>query len=212
MNLNRSSDVEVGGVIPLPKPLLTSKTSLEEAILKRRTVREYSSEPISLEQLSQLLWSCQGITSDEAERTAPSAGALYPLEVYAVVGHVEQLKAGVYKYLPKRHALQITLLGDERKELYRASLGQEQVRDAAVDIVITAVCERMTWKYRERGYRYVYMEVGHAAQNLCLQTESLDLGVCIVGAFNDDGIKKVMGFADDEDPLYVLTVGHRKNR
>jgi len=205
-----SSQSKVGEIIPLPKPHLTSKISLEEAMLKRRSVREYATEAITLEQLSQLLWSCQGVTSDDGRRTAPSAGALYPLEVYAVVGRVEQLEPGVYKYLPKRHALQRILLGDKRRELYRESLEQEQVRDAAVDIVIAAVYERTTRKYRERGYRYVYIEVGHAGQNLCLQAESFNLGVCTVGAFNDVGVKRILELANDEEPLYILTVGHKK--
>jgi SagB-type dehydrogenase family enzyme len=206
------SQGKVGETIQLPQPETKGKTSLEETLRKRRNVREYTFEAITLEQLGQLLWSCQGITTNDGKRTAPSAGALYPLEVYVVAGKVEHLEPGLYKYLPRQHSLRRTLVGDRRAELCKASLDQEQVQSAAADIVITAVYERTTRKYRDRGHRYVHIEVGHAGQNVCLQAEGLDLGVCTIAAFNDNDVKKVLELANDEEPLYILALGHKKDQ
>ncbi|MFQ6092777.1 MAG: SagB/ThcOx family dehydrogenase [bacterium] len=191
----------------LPEPARVGEMTLEEALQLRRSVRSYTDEPITLEELSQLLWAAQGITSDEGFRTAPSAGALYPLQTYAVVGNVEGLKTGIYKYSSLRHELIKVREGDFRPALSEEALSQSQIGEAAVDIVIAAVYERTTEKYGERGRRYVHIEVGHAGQNICLQAECLNLGVCPIGGFEDDGIKRVLGLPEDEDPLYILSVG-----
>ncbi|MBU2635633.1 MAG: SagB/ThcOx family dehydrogenase [Bacteroidetes bacterium] len=192
--------------ISLPKPKLAGKLSLEETISKRRTVRSFSNKPISIEELSQLLWACQGITSTDGKRTAPSAGALYPLEVFAVAGNVKDLDPGIYRYIPESHSMQLIAKGDHRRSLAGAALGQEQIITASVDILISVVYERLSRKYGDRSVRYAHIEVGHAAQNVLLQAQSLGLGVCPIGAFHDDKVKKVLQLKDEE-PIYILTVG-----
>lgn len=194
--------------IALPAPRSDSDTSVEEALLRRRSHRSFARSPLSLQEVAQLLWAAQGIT-DKAQgfRTAPSAGALYPLEVYLVVGEVEGLFPGVYRYLPEEHALVMTLNEDRREELYKVSLFQGWIRAAPVVLVFTAVYERTTRKYGERGIRYVYMEAGHAAQNVYLQAEALNLGTVVVGAFQDDGVKNALLLPKNEHPLYLMPVG-----
>jgi len=195
--------------VTLPEPRLKSEVSLEETLLKRRSVREYANLPLTLDNVSQLLWSAQGITAEWGGRTAPSAGGLYPLEVYLVVGSVENLAPGVYKYRPERHDLVKVRDGDVREELANAALGQTWVKEGAVDIVIAAVYERTTKKYGDRGVRYVHMEAGHAAQNIYLQAAALNLGMVTVGAFYDDSVKDILGMAGNEAPLYVIPVGRK---
>ncbi len=195
--------------VQLPEPRLKSKVSLEEALLKRRSIREYANLPLTLEDVSQLLWAAQGITTEWGGRTAPSAGALYPLEVYLAVGNVENLAAGVYKYKPERHELVKVRDDDVRGELAEAALGQNWVREAAIDIVIAAVYERTTKKYGDRGVKYTHMEAGHAAQNIYLQAAALDLGMVTIGAFYDDRVKDILGMPKNESPLYVIPVGRK---
>jgi len=191
----------------LPEPRLQSEVSIEEALLKRRSVREYASVPLTLNQVSQLLWAAQGITSEWGGRTAPSAGALYPLEIYVAAGNVEDLAPGVYRYKSERHEL-VRISGDDvRGELTKAALGQGWVKAGAIDIVIAAVYERTTKKYGDRGVRYVHLEAGHAAQNIYLQAVALDLSIVTVGAFYDDRVRYIMGMPEDEVPLYVIPVG-----
>jgi len=199
--------VEAELKVELPEPRYDSEVSVEEALLKRRSIREYTGEPLTLKEVSQLLWAAQGITDPKGFRTAPSAGALYPLEVYVVVGDVDGLAEGVYKYVPKKHELMKVLDGDKRKELYKAAVEQGCVREGAVSFVFTAVYERTTGKYGDRGIRYVYMEAGHAAQNLCLEAVALDLGAVTVGAFIDEQVKDILGLPVEEQPLYIIPVG-----
>ena len=195
--------------IELPDPRRVSDTSIEEALSNRRSIREYSGDPLTLREVSQLLWAAQGITDPRGLRTAPSAGALYPLEVYVVAGDVVDLSAGVYKYDPHNHELLKVLADDNRAELAGAALNQAWVEEAAIDIVFTAVYERTTVKYGERGVRYVHIEAGHAAQNLCLQATAMDLGIVTVGAFHDEQVKEVLNLPDDERPLYIIPVGKK---
>ena len=199
-------------VITLPEPGYDSEISIEEALFERRSVREYKDEPLNLTEVSQLLWSAQGITDPRGYRTAPSAGALYPLELYVVAGNVIDLPDGIYKYNPHRHELMRVVEGDKRNELCNAALGQSHVRDAAAVIVFSAVYERTTVKYGERGIRYVHIEVGHAAQNIYLQAVSLDLGTCVVGAFKDEEVRKVINIPEEEDPLYICLLGRNKRK
>jgi SagB-type dehydrogenase family enzyme len=194
--------------ITLPEPAYDSDTSLEEALLGRRSVRDYSEKPITLQQLSQFLWAAQGITDPTGKRTAPSAGALYPLEVYVVIGNVEEVAPGVYAYEPETHTLRKTKDGDQRQSLAEAALSQECVRQGAIDIVITAIYERTTGKYGERGIRYVHIEAGHAAQNICLQAVALKMGAVTIGAFEDEGVLNVLGLSADETPLYIIPAGN----
>ena len=194
------------GIIPLPGPVTTGEASLESLLQQRRSVREYRDAALDLPTIGQLLWAAQGITDPRGLRTAPSAGALYPLELYVVAGNVEGLAPGVYHYQPDRHQLQQTLPGDQRDLLARAAHGQSWVRTAAAVIVITAVYERTTGKYADRGIRYVHMEVGHAAQNLFLQAEALDLATVVVGAFEDDSVAALLWLPGDAQPLMLLPV------
>ena len=202
-----NTPVNDSGAITLPEPAYDSDTSVEEALLARRSVRSYKEAALTIKEVGQLLWAAQGITGPGGKRTAPSAGALYPLEVYAVVGNVEGVTPGVYEYRPDSHTLVKKLDGDQRKALSQAALGQTSVRQGAIDIVITAVYERVTVKYGERGIRYVHIEAGHAAENICLQAVALKLGTVTVGAFDDDSVKQVLSLPDDEVPMYIMPVG-----
>ena len=202
--------LELTGVgIKLPEPRYRSDVSVEEALLKRRSIRDYTGEPLTLQEVSQLLWAAQGITDPRGFRTAPSAGALYPLEVYVVVGDVENLAKGVYRYNPHEHELVKVLDGDKRAGLAKAAVGQSWVEEAAIDIVITGVYERTTQKYGERGVRYVHIEVGHAAQNVCLQATAMGLGSVTVGAFHDDQVGEILNLLGGEQPLYIIPIGRR---
>ena len=193
--------------IQLPVPGYESNISIERVLLERRSIREYNDEPLKLTEVSQLLWAAQGITDTRGYRTAPSAGALYPLEMYVVAGNVIDLPDGIYRYKPDNHELVRIMEGDNRITLSRAALGQSFVREGAVVIVFSAVYERITAKYGRRGIRYVHIEVGHAAQNVYLQAAALHLGTVAVGAFHDDEVKKNMNMRDDEEPLYIMPVG-----
>jgi SagB-type dehydrogenase family enzyme len=183
--------------------------SLEELLRERRSVRDYADAPLTQDEVLKLLWAGQGITRVWGGRTAPSAGALYPLEIYLVAGDVENLSPGVYKYKPTQNTLSIVKDGDVRASLAATALGQNCVKKGAIDIVIAAVYERTTRKYGSRGQRYVHIEVGHAAQNICLQATALGLGLAAVGAFDDARVKNILGMSQDEMPLYVMPVGRR---
>jgi SagB-type dehydrogenase family enzyme len=168
-------------------------------------VREFTEDPLNLGELGQLLWAAQGTTHPDGYRTAPSAGALYPLEVYAVI------QEGVYHYDPQGHRLSLHRQGDARSALHAAALQQEPVLEAPVVFVIATVYERTGKKYGvERGPRYVHLEAGHAAQNLLLQAVALGLGAVPVGAFYDDKVKAILALPADQQPLYLIPVGHPK--
>ena len=186
----------------LPPPLTAGSTSVEEALARRRSVRSFSSEPLSDGEIGQLLWAAQGITAEGGRRAAPSAGALYPLELYAVTPD------GLWHYLPEGHAL--TLLTDEdlRVELKGAALDQDAVGAAPLVVVITGVVERTEAKYGpQRAGRYVQLEAGHAAHGLLLQAVTLDLGAVPIGAFVDSEVARILGLPTEETPLYLLPVG-----
>lgn len=201
-------------VVRLPPPRTVGSMSVEEAIARRRSIREYTNEPLSLGDLSQLLWAAQGITEPKwGLRSAPSAGATYPLELYVVVGEggVDGLEAGVYHYVPEGHELRRVLSGDHRGSLARVALEQAWVAVAPVDLVVAAVYERTTSRYGERGIRYVHMEVGHVGENIYLQAMALGLGTVVVGAFDDEGVRRVLELPEDEKPLYVIPIGHPRH-
>ncbi len=197
-------------VIKLPEPKNSSSISIEKALRERRSVRAYKNIPLILPEVSQLLWAAQGITDPQGFRTAPSAGALYPLEIYVVIGNVHNLPSGIYKYIPQRHELIRFTKGDKRNELSAAALGQPWVADGAVVIILSAVYERTTLKYGDRGVRYVHIEAGHAAQNVYLQAVSLNLSTVIVGAFDDRKVKNVIRMSPQEEPLIIMPVGRNK--
>ena len=195
-------------IIKLPEVEHDSDFSIEKAILKRRSIRRYKDKSLTIKEVSQLLWAASGITDKRGFRTAPSAGALYPLEVYVVVGNVDKLPQGIYKYRPHEHELQLIKDGDKRKEICNAALSQSCVENGAIVIVFSAVYERTTRKYGERGIRYVHIEVGHVGQNICLEAVSLGLGVVTVGAFWDEEVSRVLHLPEEHRPLYVLPIGY----
>lgn len=193
--------------IILPAPILDGSVSLEQTLLKRRCQRRFSAAPLTLQEVSQLAWAAQGITTPRGQRTCPSAGALYPLELLIIAGNVRDLEAGVYRYAPQGHELLMAAQGDARPALAEAGLRQSFIQDAAANLLFTAIYERTTGKYGRRGIQYVHMEAGHAAQNVCLQAAALGLGTVMVGAFHDDMVKEVLNLAPEEEPLYILPVG-----
>jgi len=196
--------------IMLPEPVYAGDKSVEELMQQRRSVRDYQATALQLSDIGQLLWAAQGVTHPKGLRTAPSAGALYPLELYVVTGNVHDLAAGVYHYQADGHRLARMQSGDQRKPLAQAALAQTWVRDAAAVVVFAAVYDRTTRKYGQRGVRYVHMEVGHAAQNLFLQAESLGLATVVVGAFRDDELAGVLQLPADVRPLVLMPVGRRQ--
>lgn len=196
--------------VAIPPAVSAGIMSVEEAIVRRRSIRQYANKPLSLSALSQLLWSAQGITdSNQGLRAAPSAGALYPLELYVAVkrGGVDGLPEGVYHYEPDRHDLTKVKTGDFSSDLMAATLNQEAVGEAPATIVITAVFRRTKTKYGERGNQYVFQESGHAAQNVYLQATALGLGTVVMGAFSENDVRRVIGAESDEEPVYIQPVG-----
>lgn len=199
--------------IKLPAPTHTGKVSVEEAIKVRRTIRSFLPKPLTLSQVSQLLWAAQGITGGrDYLRAVPSAGALDPIEMYLVVGSggVDKLEAGIYHYLPKPHSIEMVKKGDYRSKVVEGALGQQWMEVAPIVLIITADYARTTVKYRDRGIRYVHIEVGHVGQNIFLQAEAIGLGAGIVGAFSDEEIAKVLGLPSELTPLLIMPVGYKK--
>ena len=194
-------------IIRLPPPQTKGEKSLEEILFLRRSRRQYKKAPLKLKEVSQILWAGYGVTASWGGKTVPSAGALYPLEIYIVVGDVLNLKKGIYKYQPQGHYLIKISNKDEREKLYKASLYQKWIKEAPLDIIICADFSKTTKKYGERGKRYVYMEAGHCAQNIYLEVESLNLATVAVGAFQDKKIKKILNIKSQ--PLYIMPVGRR---
>jgi len=196
--------------ISLPPPSPKGSLSLEEAIARRRSVRDFTPEPISQSQLSQILWAAQGISDTwEKLRTVPSAGATYPLEIFIVCGRngVEGIDGGIYHYNIDRHSLTLHYAGDARLELARAALDQEFIYQAPVNIVICALYERTAMRYGARGERYVHIEVGHAGQNIYLQAAALGLATVAIGAFYDEQVREVLRLDKPYEPLYIMPVG-----
>lgn len=194
-------------MVKLPSAATSGGMSVEETIHQRRSVRSYSSEEMSLSDLAQLVWAAQGITSDRGLRAAPSAGATYPLELYVVAGNVENLETGLYRYHPQKHSLSLVRSGDIRDALSSAALGQQWVKDAPVNLVISGVLQRTASRYGERALRYVHMEVGHAAENVFLQAVSLGMGSVMIGAFRDNEVKNLIGMETGEEPYAIIPVG-----
>ncbi|MFZ5661059.1 MAG: SagB/ThcOx family dehydrogenase [Pseudomonadota bacterium] len=194
------------GRVQLPAARLDGGMSVERALAERHSVRDCAPAPLSLAEAAQLLWAAQG-RNEAGGRTAPSAGALYPLELYLVAGRVRDLPPGVYRYLSRDHALAKVRDGDRRAALAAAALGQAAVAGSAMVLVLAADYARTTRKYGQRGQRYVHLEAGHAAQNVYLQAAALRLGTVAVGAFDDDRVRRVLGLPAAEEPLYLLPVG-----
>jgi SagB-type dehydrogenase family enzyme len=198
---------ETENTFSLPAPRLDGPVSVERALQLRRSLRNYSRAALSLEETAQLLWAAQGVTSRSGYRTAPSAGALYPLETILCAGRAGTLPPGVYKYRPARHDLILLAGGDRRADLAKAALGQAWIRQAPATIALAAVFARITGRYQQRGIRYAWMEAGHAAQNVCLQAVALGLGAVPVGAFDDRAVQRILRMSSAEEPLYLIPVG-----
>ncbi len=204
--------------IVLPEPNLKSETSVEQALNQRRSIREYSDEALTLDEVSQILWSAYGVSKAVAPdrlrgglKTAPSAGATYPLELYLGAWNVKGLDPGFYYYEPNGHKLQLTKKGDFRKELCEACMGQEYVQNAPASLVYSAIYERTTKRYGDRGReRYVCMDLGHSAENVYLQVETLNMGTVAIGAFSDLKLKLIVSMTKAEEPLYVMPIGKKK--
>lgn len=200
--------IEKGGKMKLPTPRYKSEISVEQAIKQRRSIRNYKDTELSLEEVSQLLWAAQGKTSDWGGRTAPSAGATYPLIIYLVVGKVKGLDVGVYRYNVDNHELEKIGHKDVRSEVASAAWRQEFIARAPINIIIAANYKNTSDRYGKRGMRYVDNEVGHCGQNIHLQAEALGLGTVVIGAFQDALIMKTLGI--NEEPRYIMPVGYRK--
>lgn len=193
--------------IVLPAPRSENRHSLEWTLQHRRSIRALTAAPISLGELGQLLWAAQGVTGNGGYRTAPSAGALYPLEVYAITGSVRDLDEGVYRYDPVGHQLSLVTHEAKRDALRHAAHEQHAISDNAVLFLVAAIEARTRQRYGKRATRYVHMEAGHAAQNLLLQAVALGLGAVVMGAFDDAAVHAVMNLSAGEDPLYLIPVG-----
>ncbi len=202
------ASAEGEGSFGLPEPVRQGEVSIEEALERRRSVREYAPVQLSLATLGQLAWAAQGVTdSDRGFRTAPTAGATFPLEVDFLIQGVEELDDGVYRYLPGRHALRRRIVGDQRDAVAAAASNQQSLREAPAILALSTVTARTAARYGERAERYVHMEAGHVAQNVSLQAVALDLGTVVIGAFDDDALAAALQLDDGERPLYLMTLG-----
>jgi SagB-type dehydrogenase family enzyme len=205
-------------IYQLPAPRFDSDVSIEQTILKRRSRRYYKDQALTSNQISQILWAAYGITQPRDEpyfhltgglKTAPSAGALYPLEIYLLAGNISDVPAGLYKYLPKGHQLKKIHGQDVRSGLAQAAGDQMMIKEAPADLVYTAIFERTTVRYKERGRnRYVPMDIGHSAENVYLQVEALGLGTCAIGAFQDGIVSQVLNLPAAEEPMYIMPIGY----
>lgn len=193
--------------IVLPPAAYVGAHSLEQLLRQRRSVREFAAAPLTLAQLGQLLWAAQGVTDNEGHRTAPSAGALYPIELYVVAGQVAGLTPGIYRYSPNEHSLSPVTGGDKRHAVAAAALHQTWIASAPAVLVFAAVTARTAARYGARAARYVPIEVGHAAQNVYLQAGDLGLAAVDVGAFDDASIATALHLPDKLAPLLLMPVG-----
>jgi SagB-type dehydrogenase family enzyme len=204
-------------IISLPEPEITGGPNLWTVLNTRRSRRAYDAKrPLKLESLSVLLWAVQGVTAiygDTFFRTAPSAGGLYPVEVYLNVRLIDGLEPGIYHFRPQNFDLEFLKKGDYSRELAEAALGQDMVMNAQVTFIWSAMVERSKWKYRQRAYRYIYLDAGHIAQNLYLAGEASGLGVCAIGAFFDEQVNSLIGVDGiSETVIYMTTVGWPKRK
>jgi len=198
--------------IILDKPKNLSVLTLNDVLKKRRSIRNFSEKPITKKQLSYLLWASTGIQREEKGfkfRTAPSAGALYPIETYLVINNVKEIPKGIYHYSVKDNSLEQLKTGDFSIDIYKAALDQVMCRDSAVVFIWTAIFNRSKWKYGERAYRYIYLDAGHIAENLALASTSLSLGSCQIAALFDDEVNEIINVdRENESVIYMSVVGN----
>jgi len=193
--------------VVLPKPDLAGAAPLEECLRKRRSTRDYSPEPLTLPQVSQLLWAAQGITDPGGLRTAPSAGAVYPLRTYVVAGNAEGVPAGFYRYDADLHTLLQLSKGDKRRRMAKAAADQDCMAHCGIALVLTAWMRRAVREFGEAAHRLAAMEAGHIGQNFCLQATALGVGAIGLGKFDPVAVKMLLRLPDDEEPLYLLLAG-----
>ena len=200
--------------VSLPEPTRSVGKFIWDIFSRRRSMRKYTRTPLSIDELSQLLWSIQGATARAGRyvmRTVPSAGALYPIETYILVNNVRDLESGVYHYDVRKHGLELVRKGDCGADIARAGLGQEMLQDAGIVFVWTAIVNRSKWKYMERGYRYMYLDAGHICQNAYLAAEAMGLGCCSVGAFFDSEVEPIIGIDGEEEiAVYLCAIGKKQ--
>jgi SagB-type dehydrogenase family enzyme len=206
-----------GPMVDLPPPRIESDVSVEEALQNRRSIRSYTKEPLTLAEVSQLLWAAYGITKTFESppdfirgglRAAPSAGARFPLDLYLAAFDVKDLPAGIYLYQSETHQLMRVVEGDKRSEVSEAAFGQSHFETASAAIIYSAIYKRTMVKYGQRGReRYVCMDLGHSAENVYLQAYALEIGTCAIGAFTDLWLKKVCKMTRAEEPLYIMPLG-----
>ncbi|MFC1539575.1 SagB/ThcOx family dehydrogenase [Candidatus Latescibacterota bacterium] len=216
--ISQTINTQNENIIKLPSPMHDSKTSLEQTLKNRRSIRSYKEDPLLISEIAQIMWAAQGITEkiknppsswpEKLEwkggfRTTPSAGALYPLDIYVVACTVKDLSEGVYKYIPQDHSLVRIIKGDKRDELSKL----DYVRQAAAIVVIAGVYERTSIKYGDRAKRFVHIEVGHVGQNISLQSVSLGIGTVVVGAFEDKDLQKALNLPENEIPFVIMPLG-----
>ena len=198
--------------IELPDITPLSDTTLHEVLRNRKSIRKYQNKAITKESLSYLLWASTGVSRREVRyefRTAPSAGALYPIETYLVVNNVENINPRVYHYNIRNHYLELLKEGDYAVETAKAAFGQKMCIEASVVFIWTAIFQRMKWKYRQRAYRYIYLDAGHIAENLALAATGLELGSCQIGALFDDAVNQIIDVdGTEESVIYISVVGH----
>lgn len=207
MPLPALTEQKPGAMINLPQPITDGQVSLEKSMSLRRSIRSYKNEPVSIRELSQLLWAGQGVTNERGFRTAPSAGATFPIELYVVVNNVTGLKKGIYHYQIGDHKLKMIDEREVESDLARAALSQSMISDAGVVIIFTAIFERTTRRYGERGIRYVHNEIGHVSQNIHLQVAALNLGTVVIGAYRDEEVEAILNLGEEIRVLYMMPVG-----
>ncbi len=207
LNKNSTGEKMKERYIPLPQPDKKGKVSIEEVLSKRRSIRNYLNEPIKLSEITQLLWAAQGITANDGRRASPSAGATYPIEIYLANGSVIGLNKGLYKYIPEKHSLQLIYEKDLFFEICKSTYQIELLKRSAGLFIITAIPEKTTSVYAERGFRYIYMEAGHIGENIALQGVSLGIGTVMIGAFDDHKLSEILKLNKGEIPLYIIPIG-----
>ncbi|AGA34641.1 SagB-type dehydrogenase domain protein [Thioalkalivibrio nitratireducens DSM 14787] len=213
--MQTQGDMEPGTnpAVDLPEPRLAGTVSIEQTLAERRSVRSFAPAALDLDQVSQLAWAAQGVTRRaDGFRTAPSAGATYPLEIDLLVSGMAEIPDGVYRYDPGRHRLEHRITGDLRRALHDAALRQSPILAAPVVMVISGQVSRTARRYGARATRYVFMEAGHAAQNVYLQGVALDIGTVVIGAFHDREVTAVLELREGEQPLYILPLGRTTDR
>ena len=193
--------------ILLPNPDQEGRATVEQTLARRRSIRDFEGSPMTLAEVGQLLWAAQGVNDPSDLRTVPSAGALYPLELYAITMASSHLAAGIYHYRPRSHAIELVVAGDFHVRFVAAALMQEWIAKSSLILVVAACHGRTVARYGDRGRRYVAIEAGHCAQNVYLQATALGLGSTEVGAFNDDAVARLILLPQDQEPVTSMVVG-----